>query len=139
MSCPFAARIQPFSDNTIVRGSTLANSSSLNALASSRTANGERRASPCCSATALSSRLMSVLSRASLPNVFSSVSRSAASSSCSPRIFISSSLARLRSFKSKIASACTSVIANVSIKIGFGLSSSRMMRMTSSIFKKAIK
>ena len=54
------------------------------------------------------------------------------SSSCSLRISISSSLRRLRSRMLRIASACTSVSLKRFIITGFGSSSSRMMRITSS-------
>ena len=67
--------------------------------------------------------------------VFSRPSRSAESSSCSVRIFISSSLARWRSFNSSMASACTSLILNRFISTGLGLSFSRMIAMTSSMFR----
>ena len=51
---------------------------------------------------------------------------------CSSRIFISSSLARWRSLVSRIASACSSESLKRFISTGFGSSSRRMMRITSS-------
>ncbi|CSC35170.1 Uncharacterised protein [Vibrio cholerae] len=74
-------------------------------MASSRSTSGERRSSPNLSASALISFLSRLLRRRSEPSSSSSFLRSFSSSSCSPRIFISSSLAKWRNLVSKIASA----------------------------------
>ena len=65
--------------------------------------------------------------------------RSAWSLACSPRISISCSLLRNRSFSSRIASACSSDSLKRAISTGFGSSSRRMMRITSSMLRYAIE
>ena len=59
-----------------------------------------------------------------------------ASSFCSSRIFISSSLARWRSLVSRIASTCSSESLKRFISTGFGSSSRRMILITSSRLRK---
>jgi len=94
ISWPFAARAQPRSDSTTVTGSLVTSSDSSIACAASRSTIVVRRASPCLSASASISAFMSFTSRAFDLSVCSSSSSSAASSFCSPRIFISSSFAK---------------------------------------------
>ena len=64
--------------------------------------------------------------------------RSVASAFCSSRIFISSSLARWRRRVLRISSVCSSESLKRFISTGFGSSSRRMMRITSSRLRKAI-
>ena len=137
-SWPLAERTQPCLDKITVTGSEVSRSRSDNAFASPRCTIGDLRSSPKASASVFSSRLIKVLRRALEPKINCSSSRSLANSSCSALIRISSSLAKWRSFKSKIASAWRSDKAKRSINTGFGLSSSRMIAITSSIFRKAI-
>ena len=80
---------------------------------------------------------MSFVSLAFDFSVCSRSARSAASSFCSPRICISSSFARCRSFSSRIASACASLSLKRFMSTGFGSSSVRMILMTASMFRYA--
>ena len=120
MSCPFAARTQPRRDNTTVVGSLVSSSVSEMACAASRSTNLVRRSSPYSSASLNNSSRTRRVSRALLFNMPSTSSRSALSSFCSSRIFISSSRAKWRSLVSSMASACSSDSLKRLISTGFG-------------------
>jgi hypothetical protein len=95
---------------------------------------GERRASPYFSATASNSFLISVFSRAALPSVCSSRSRSAAALPArrGSHLF---QFRQVRNFSSSMASAWISEMPKRAISTGFGLSSVRMMWITSSMLR----
>ncbi|MNN36651.1 hypothetical protein D3C81_1505540 [compost metagenome] len=137
MSWPFAARIQPFSDITTVIGSLGTSSVSSMACAAWRCTSGERRSSPNFLASACSSSRISFFSLALLSRMLRILSRSLASSSCSPRIFISSRRASCFSLVSRMYSAWSSDRPKRAISAAFGSSSVRMMWITSSRLRNA--
>jgi len=110
-------------------------SNSLKAFAALTVLMGAFLSSPYALASVWSSLRIRAMSFCSDPRSSSRVFLSVASSSCSLRIFISSSLARWRSLRSRMASAWISVSLNRSIKAAFGLSSFLIISMTSSRFR----
>ena len=138
MSCPFAQRTQPISDKITVTGSVGSISFSAMALASARSTNGERRGLAYVLASCWISFFNSVFKRRSEPKISSKDDRSFSNSACSACNWCSSSFAKWRKRKFKMASACASLKLKRAINSAFGSSSWRMISMTSSIFKKAI-
>ena len=109
------------------------------ACAASRCTMGERRASPNFLASASNSSFTCFFNLAFEPRIILILSRSFASSSCSPRIFISSKRASCLSLVSRMYSVCSSLSLKRFINTGLGSSSVRIMRITSSRFKNAVK